>query len=537
MLHDLLRHASQTVVQQWTDAQTQWTWLGGSCFVLTIFVVWQVAKWWMIYANRPKNLYIGEAWPTQVFAKWLGSLKFVMAGADAIAETYRKIGGGAAFAIPSLSEYQVLVSSQQHIKELTQSPERVLSFHMAMEQRLRHKYTMFGFEHNDIDPHNSIPSRVLKVLLRMSLPKLQSRLQAPIQKVLSEELGRKEAVDGWKTVSAFGLVKRIISQVNNQILFGEELASNHEFQEATIRYNHDVVVTMEVCRHIPSLLVPIVATVMMGWSGAMKKVASFVTPLVEERLRQENNSKDSKQKPQDCIQWIIDSSHTPRQRTVSRLVQQAIAILFASAHQMPMGLVYAIYNLCIHPEYIAPLREEIEQASGKWNLGDQFEHMPLLDSFLRESARLNPLDALSIQRMALVPFTFSDGTHVPAGNLLAVPQQAFMRDGRHYTDPERFDGFRFVAFDEDGGSLRSRPKFTDVSWTYPYWGSVKKACPARWYVSRTLKQVLTILIRDYDLKLADEKAPRSFIWTTAIVPRFDTALMLRKRDQAQQDPS
>ena len=42
-------------------------------------------------------------------------------------------GGGAPFAIPALNEYQVLVSSAQHIKEIDGCSPDTLSFHQAME--------------------------------------------------------------------------------------------------------------------------------------------------------------------------------------------------------------------------------------------------------------------------------------------------------------------------------------------------------------------------------------------------------------------
>jgi hypothetical protein len=54
--------------------------------------------------------------------------------------------------------------------------------------------------------------------------------------------------------------------------------------------------------------------------------------------------------------------------------------------------VYAIYCLCVHEEYIELLRSEVKDAS-KQGLEDPLRRMHLLDAFLRESARLNPLDA------------------------------------------------------------------------------------------------------------------------------------------------
>ena len=64
-----------------------------------------------------------------------------------------------------------------------------------------------------------------------------------------------------------------------------------------------------------------------------------------------------------------------------------ILILFNMWRQ---GFVYTLYDLCAHPEYIEPLRLEIsEQLEGH----DSLQHMPLLDSFLKESSRMNPSDS------------------------------------------------------------------------------------------------------------------------------------------------
>lgn len=51
-------------------------------------------------------------------------------------------------------------------------------------------------------------------------------------------------------------------------------------------------------------------------------------------------------------------------------------------------LTNALYDLCDHPEYIDGLREELK----KNNIGGRPEDLPLMDSFLKESARLNPAD-------------------------------------------------------------------------------------------------------------------------------------------------
>jgi cytochrome P450 len=55
------------------------------------------------------------------------------------------------------------------------------------------------------------------------------------------------------------------------------------------------------------------------------------------------------------------------------------------------------------------------------------------------------------QRLALRPFTFSNGVTIPAGTLVGLPNGAVHRDGEIYPDPEEFDGFRFSKLLEKEG--------------------------------------------------------------------------------------
>jgi len=180
---------------------------------------------------------------------------------------------------------------------------------------------------------------------------------------------------------------------------------------------------------------------------------------------------------------------------------------------------------------------------------------PRLDSFLRESARLNPLDALSVRRKTLTPYTISSTphTHIPAGNWICVPQSALMLDSAHYQHAETFDGFRFVCAgeattpagrmgtetknDTAGGSRKERgSKFTDVDWKFPFWGLGKRACPGRFYASALLKVTLARLLLQYDFRLptaaGDGERPLSFTWRSAVVPRQGVRLMVRRRGSA-----
>ena len=126
------------------------------------------------------------------------------------------------------------------------------------------------------------------------------------------------------------------------------------------------------------------------------------------------------------------------------------------------------------------------------------------------------------------PYTFSGGYHVPAGNLVAIPQREIMRDASHYTNPDTFDPYRFVTTSEDGANT----KYTDVNWNYTFWGSSRLSCPGRWYASYALKHALVHLLMTYDFALQKPGfgVKRHFMWTTAIVPRSDMRIEVRRRD-------
>lgn len=461
------------------------------------------------------------------FGMFTFNLDFIRNAPGNIFTAYRELGA-TSFAIPALSEYQVFACSQADVKAVCEARETSISFDKAMDDRLKYKHTMFGFEPNHIDPHHAVPGRTIKVLLRTNLPNLRPNIKSRVTEGFAAKLDQASStVDGWTRVSAFGLARSITESVNSEVLLGSKLADCKEFMAAATRYSNDAAAAFEICRQLPSVFTPLVAPAIMAWSGSMKKVAAAVREVVVERLEEMTSLPYHKVKHMDCLQWVIESSNTPAQRTVERLTQQIGALFFASSHQMPMALVYAIYSLCDHPEYIEQLQQEIADNMSS-DVEDSFKNMHLLDAFLRESARLNPLDALSIQRKVLSPFTLPSGGHIPAGNLVAIPQQAVLQNPEYYPNPSHFDPYRYFPNQTRKRHQDVTTRYTDVSHSFPYWGSPRKPCPGRWYVSEMLKLALVHLITEYDFKLEDSR-PRSFNWTTAVVPRMRTQILLRKK--------
>ncbi|KAI4241297.1 MAG: hypothetical protein L6R42_011304, partial [Xanthoria sp. 1 TBL-2021] len=268
----------------------------------------------------------------------------------------------------------------------------------------------------------------------------------------------RSASDGWKPINTYHFSEEISLRVNNKIIFGERLSENHDFFQATLGYHRQALFAMLTSHYFPHWTHKLLVPGLLALGGAMKKIESYLTVEVAERLR--DIEAGQKEIPSDGITWVIEASTTKDQRAVKRIVQQVISVFFASAHQLPL-LMFSIFRLCEHPEYTKPLIDEVETML-KLPTTDHYKHLPLLESFLRETARHDPLDSLSVQRKVLKDFTFSDGSHVPAGNVICVPQQAVMRDPKYYDRPDEFLPFRFTSesgTDQGNGAIQ---KFTDL---------------------------------------------------------------------------
>ncbi|PQE23111.1 cytochrome P450 protein [Rutstroemia sp. NJR-2017a WRK4] len=422
------------------------------------------------------------------WGKWWSTIQYVLRAPQSIQTAYDK-ADGKPFAIPAIDEYQVYVSSEEHIQEVNNAPQEYLSSHAVMADRLKMKYTFYGFElGSKLDPNDKVPRRVLKTLLRTSIPRLRPKIQRKIEQGFDRTLSKATALDG---------------------------GDNEDYLKAALRYGNDVILSMELCRYLPSFMVPYVCPAIMSFSASMDRIAGYVRKVVVERLRQQDESKP-----------LPESSTTPGLRSVERIVQQVIALTFASAHQMPLVLSFAIRNLCLHPEYIEPLTQEVNDTLSQ-PPESRYKHMPLLESFMRESSRINPLDGLTIHRKVMQPFTFSSGTHVPVGNIICVPQEALMRDSKYYENPLTFDGFRFVV-PEDRESDEPQLKYTDIAAGFPFWGTFNKACPGRWYASEMLKQTLAHLLMNYEFRLSENNKKMTLQYTTMVIPTYGVKIQLRK---------
>ncbi|KAK0516452.1 hypothetical protein JMJ35_001055 [Cladonia borealis] len=459
---------------------------------------------------------------------WITDVKYLFYYADDLQANYVS---GIPYTISTSSNTFVHISSAAQVEELGEVPEGKLSLVALAEDMLRPKYTMDGFEVlEESVTGTSLQHRVLRTLLTANLLTLHAGLQRKISESFDGEIYSSSLTPNsdWTTLRTFPMAKNVVRTATSFAFFGEQLSNDPVFLDAALQYPESVFMAAEALRYVPDFLAPTVVSWITQNHRASKVLVERLTPVIDARTGPRELHDLPPPKPNDCLQWIIDAAPRKNPWPTSKLIQITLGLWWASIHQLSMTLTNALYDLCEHVDYIDVLRDEL----GRCTMEGRPNDLPLMDSFLKESARLHPADTVSMRRKALSPYTFKDGLHIPTGSWVCAPSRAMMRDPANYVNPASFDGFRFVdktTMDRHACSITSISKYTDTEPKFLFWSHGRRACPGRFYASHVLKLILRHILLHYDIKLADKSEPRTFAWRTAIVPRENTRLLARRR--------
>ncbi|KAK5629991.1 hypothetical protein RRF57_005706 [Xylaria bambusicola] len=338
--------------------------------------------------------------------------------------------------------------------------------------------------HENMIANGIIHTKAIQIGLRSHLPEFYEQLSGIITNCFDENFNTAKAPgQEWVHLSIFSVAKNIITATNAFVFFGPQLASNPVFLKAARDYPEDLFFMAETLRLVPSLLHPCLTPILKRYQRGLKIMVEHITPSVEERLHQERipspYRKANREKPRDCIQFFIDSNSREGEWTADKIVQVLLGVWFAGVHQPAMSIAYVLEDLSQNPQYVELLRDELSSTyqdtkdiETKVNTASLIENRPFLDAFLKESSRLRPSDSISVRRKVLEPFTFQDGTHLLAGDVVCLPSQAIMLDDEIYPDSTKFWPWRFLRADSEDISpkrLRCTSRFTTADSTYPRW--------------------------------------------------------------------
>lgn len=369
---------------------------------------------------------------------------------------------------------------------------------------------------------------------RVTKGALNQNIEAVIEPVYDEILASFSdcipPTEGWTETNISDKMVVIVARTSSRMFGGTTLSRNEEWIRSNIEFAADAFLGAQKIKKYPQFLKPIAAMLIPEISKIAKhyQVASrVIVPLLESRDGDEERG-------QDFVQWLADEAKGEEKDNVFISAIQ-LKTTFAALHTSAAAPIQVIYDLCHRPEYIAPLRQEIEEVLDQYGSFTRQALLKLykLDSFMKESQRHNPLLMCTFERVITADYRLSDGFLIPKGTTIGAPAHAVGMDPELFPDPAKFDGFRFskLRSNSTDPQISGRAQWAASNLDSLHFGYGRHACPGRFFASQEIKQILVYLLLTYDFKFPDgvTTRPENMCIETQLIPSHSAKIMLRKR--------
>ncbi|CAG7854401.1 Ent-kaurene oxidase; AltName: Full=Cytochrome P450 503A1; AltName: Full=Cytochrome P450-4 [Serendipita indica DSM 11827] len=456
------------------------------------------------------------------FSVLLSTIRMIRRGPTVWSEYYSKYPMAM---MPNGSRW-LLVVRDEFVDEVNRAPDSVLSFASATEETIQIPYTL-GAQVADNEYHHIVIRNYMTRHLHSIFPEVYDEVRHTLENDIT--LNTNE----WKELHVFPWVLDVIAKASNRVFVGTPLCRNPEWLSIVIDGATSVVKTAAIINMFPVHLRGIVGWLVSTKDARNRQASVLAKDVIEAHLNQVGKAENA-----DFLDSLL--SVAPQEElNVEDITRRIITVNFAAIHTSSLNLTHALYWITARPEYVEPMREEIEAVITEmgWSK-NAISHMPKVESFMKECMRVVPLGSISMARRVIKPFTFSNGISPPIGTIIAAHVYATHMDEAHYANPGTFDGFRFV---KSGADVEGKPKETmySTSASYMAFSHGRHACPGRFFASMELKIIFAYLVLNYDftwpsevtrnLKPGEKYRPKDMWFGSTFVPDPEAKILVRKR--------
>ena len=282
-----------------------------------------------------------------------------------------------------VSGNDLLIVPNKYLAELASMPPEKLSLNTAIVDAFQRLHSITA-----VITDNSLQSRMLTSRLTPKLGLHVPLVQEQFRKYLPLELPATEKE--WTSINALNLARRMVHRgVATQ--FVTELAEDEEYLSTAISYSENGFKHNFLLRVFPDWAKPVVARLLptsWGVDWALTRAKRMIIPIIRERRRREQED-PSYEKPDDFLQHLMDGGQEIDD--VETTVQRLMVTYLGSGPSTIIAVAQVLFDLCAHPEYVEPLRQEALEVLRKGGYTKQaLAGMKKMDSFMRESQRLSP---------------------------------------------------------------------------------------------------------------------------------------------------
>lgn len=202
---------------------------------------------------------------------------------------------------------------------------------------------------------------------------------------------------------------QIVARVSSRMFGGTDLSRHQEWVDSTINFAVDGFVGAQKIKKYPLFIRPIA----QYWIPELSKIEQHhetarrvIVPLLERRQAEDF-------KNVDFLQWMRDSAQGEEMDN-KYIASIQLKLSFAAIHTSAAAPTQLLYDMCILPEYIVPLRQEVEEVIAEHGALTRQALLKLvkMDSFMKESQRFNPLLLSRFKRIPPAHVQYQRGVEV-----------------------------------------------------------------------------------------------------------------------------
>ncbi|KAK6582394.1 hypothetical protein PZA11_004802 [Diplocarpon coronariae] len=367
--------------------------------------------------------------------------------------------------------------------------------------------------------------QAIKVDLTRHIASTLNSLQEEVVYGFNKEFG---PCKDWTSFKLYGKVTRLVALLSGRVFVGQPLCREEEWIEASIMYTFYAIAARNAVNAYPAFLRSIVAPFIPELKKLKKfrdRGAELLKPILDAQLSKDQKEKSPRDDADDdqgfMISWLLRRTPQNKRTDAALLSSHQMALSLAAIHTTSMATTAAIYDLATYPEYVQPLRDEIEQVTatdgcdidGDGTVKLKKSSLPKLlklDSFMKESQRLTPPGLPSGQRVTTSSIPLSTGLTLPKGTCFSFPAYAIHNSSTTEifnpshnpagTKPvSEFDGLRFYKLRAIPGNEHKYQYVTTASDSLNF-GHGNHACPGRFFASNEIKVILIELLRNWDIR-------------------------------------
>ncbi|POS84715.1 hypothetical protein EPUL_005297, partial [Erysiphe pulchra] len=418
----------------------------------------------------------------------------------------------------------LLIAPKSAIQDLKSYSDEEASFDAFLKDQFHPKVTGVG----SLDPLLiSVVKNDISRQVASSLPYLQDEAAYSFK----EQLGPCE---DWSSFLIYPKVAEIVALVSGRVFVGRPLSRNKDWVATTINYTFEVMRAKNALPKWPAWIVSIIGPHLKevkSLHSFRDHAADLMKPILDAQLAKEGNEKlysDEGDEAGNGIAWILARMRTDERKDPKKLANQLLSLSFAAIHTTTNTFVHAIIDLATHRQYIPILIDEINKViiEDGYDISDDgvlrmrkssMPKLAKLDSFLKESQRVNPLGLISHTRQILTDVTISSGHTIPKGTNVAIPAWYIHNNSDALFSPgitkslNEFDGLRFYNLRQQPGN-EHRHQFVSTSLDSLAFGHGNHACPGRFFAGNEIKVIMIELLRNWDFRLPNDEKLEGGIW-------------------------